>query len=87
MLELGREYDSKVGGVGVARGWSLKEGKNKCQIYTHFLTWQRSVLTKCANRVTKCRFTLLRPAHPLYLFIFICDIGCAHFLFRHLALH
>ena len=28
MLELGREYDSKVGGVGVARGWSLKEGKN-----------------------------------------------------------
>ena len=43
MLELGMEYDSKVGGVGVARGWSLKEGKNKCQIYTHFLTWQRSV--------------------------------------------
>ena len=87
MLELGREYDSKVGGVGVASGWSLKEGKNKCQIYTHFLTWQRSVLTKCANRVTKCRFTLLRPAHPLYLFICICDIGCAHFLYRHLALH
>ena len=67
MLELGREYDSKVGGV--ARGWSLKEAKNKCQIYTHFLTWQRSVLTKCAKRVTKCRFTLLRP-RSLYLFIY-----------------
>ena len=33
-----------LGGVG-ARVWSLKEGKNMCHIYTHYLTWQRSVLT------------------------------------------
>ena len=69
MLELGREYDSKVGGVVVAKGWSLKEDKNKCQIYTRFLTWQRSVLTKCANRVTKCRVHI--AAHPPTLFIYL----------------
>ena len=31
-------------GVG-SKVWSLKEGKNMCHIYTHYLTWQRSVLT------------------------------------------
>ena len=73
---------ARLGGEGVARGWSLKEDKNKCQIHNHFLTFN-----KCTNRVTKCRFTLLRPTHPPYLFIFICDIAYAHFLYRHLALH
>ena len=25
------------------RIWSLKEGKNMCHTYTHYLTWQRSI--------------------------------------------
>ena len=37
MLELGREYDSKVGGVGVARGWSLKEGRTSARSIPIFL--------------------------------------------------
>ena len=37
MLELGRDMIARLGGKGVARGWSLKEDKNKCQIYNHFL--------------------------------------------------
>ena len=41
MLDIGRGYDAWVGCV--ARVWSLKEGKNMCHIYTHYLTWQRSV--------------------------------------------
>ena len=43
MLDMGR--DMMAGWVG-ARVWSMKEGKNMCHIYTHYLTWQRSVLTK-----------------------------------------
>ena len=34
-----------MAGWGGAREWSLKEGKNMCHIYTHYLTWQRSILT------------------------------------------
>ena len=33
-----------LGGAGV-RVWTLKEGKNMCHTYTHYLTWQRSILT------------------------------------------
>ena len=59
-------------GVGV-RVWSLKEGKNMCHIYTHYLTWQCSVLTTwtglqnagsrwgafcCVNGVSKCEETV-----------------------------
>ena len=39
-----KEGDMMAGWVG-ARVWSLKVGKNMCLIYTHNLTWQRSVLT------------------------------------------
>ena len=62
-----------LGGVG-ARVWSLKDGKNMCHIYyTHYLTWQRSVLTTwtglqnvssrwgafcCVNGVSKCEKTV-----------------------------
>ena len=56
---------ARLGGEGVARGWSRKEDKNTYQIYNHFLTFN-----KCTNRVTKCRFTLLRPTHPPSLFIY-----------------
>ena len=43
MLDIGSGYDGWVGWQ--ARVWSLKDGKNMCHIYTHYLTWQRSVLT------------------------------------------
>ena len=41
MLDIGRRYDSRVGGGGGgggARVWSLIKGKNMCHIYTHYLT-------------------------------------------------
>ena len=47
-----------AGWVGV-RVWSLKEGKNMCHIYTHYLTWATQCINNM-NRVTKCRFTLRR---------------------------
>ena len=61
-----------LGGMGV-RVWSLKEGKNMCHTYTHYLTWQRSILTTwtglqnagshwgascCVNGVSKCKETV-----------------------------
>ena len=61
-----------LGEMGV-RVWSLKEGKNMCHTYTHYLTWQSSILTTwtglqnagshwgascCVNGVSKCKETV-----------------------------
>ena len=66
-------YRKGIWWLGGARVWSLKEGKNMCHIYTHYLTWQPSVLTTwtgiqnagshwgafcCVNGVSKCEETV-----------------------------
>ena len=42
MLDIGRDM---MAGWDGGEGMSLKEGKNMCHTYTHYLTWQRSILT------------------------------------------
>ena len=42
MFDIGRDM---MTGWGGGEGMSMKEGKNMCHIYTHYLTWQRCVFT------------------------------------------